>query len=76
VVVTDQDQRVARFAAERGCAIVLALNKWDLLETPEEKVDLVAELPDRLGFIGYAPIVRVSALRAVASTSFFRWSAR
>ncbi len=60
--VTDQDQRVARFAAERGCAIVLALNKWDLLETPEEKVDLVAELPDRLGFIGYAPIVRVSAL--------------
>ncbi len=51
--VTDQDQRVARFAAERGCGIVIALNKWDLLETPEEKTDLVARLPDKLGFIGY-----------------------
>lgn len=60
--VTDQDQRVARFAEERGCGIVIALNKWDLIETPEEKIELVADLPDRLGFIGYAPVVRVSAL--------------
>lgn len=60
--VTDQDQRVARFAEERGCGIVIALNKWDLLATPEEKIGLVEDLPDRLGFIGYAPVVRVSAL--------------
>jgi GTP-binding protein len=60
--VTDQDQRVARFAEERGCGIVIALNKWDLLETPEAKIDLVERLPDKLGFVGYAPIVRVSAL--------------
>lgn len=60
--VTDQDQRVARFAEERGCGIIIALNKWDLLETPEEKTELVANLPDKLGFVGYAPIVRVSAL--------------
>ena len=61
--VTDQDQRVARFAEERGCGILIALNKWDLLETPEEKTELVARLPDKLGFIGYAPVVRVSALK-------------
>jgi len=60
--VTDQDQRVARFAEERGCGIVIALNKWDLVDSPEEKIDLVERLPDKLGFIGYAPIVRVSAL--------------
>lgn len=60
--VTDQDQRVARFAEERGCGIIIALNKWDLLETPEEKTELVKNLPDKLGFVGYAPIVRVSAL--------------
>lgn len=60
--VTDQDQRVARFAEERGCGIVLALNKWDLIGAPEEKTELVARLPEKLGFIGYAPVVRVSAL--------------
>ena len=60
--VTDQDQRVARFAEDRGCGIVIALNKWDLLESPEVKEDIVGRLPDKLGFIGYAPVVRVSAL--------------
>ena len=60
--VTDQDQRVARFAEDRGCGIVIALNKWDLLDTPERKEDIVERLPDKLGFVGYAPVVRVSAL--------------
>jgi GTP-binding protein len=60
--VTDQDQRVARFAEERGCGIVIALNKWDLIDAPEEKIELVARLPEKLGFIGFAPVVRVSAL--------------
>ena len=33
--LTDQDQRVAGMAAERGCAMVIILNKWDLVEGPE-----------------------------------------
>jgi GTP-binding protein len=60
--VTDQDQRVARFAEDRGCGIVIALNKWDLLDSPERKEDIIERLPDKLGFVGYAPVVRVSAL--------------
>jgi len=60
--ITDQDQRVARFAEERGCGMMIALNKWDLVETPEEKIELVSRLPEKLGFIGFAPVVRVSAL--------------
>lgn len=59
--VTDQDQRVARFAEERGCGMLVVLNKWDLLETPEEKIEIVERLPDKLGFVGFAPVVRVSA---------------
>ncbi|MHB1018624.1 MAG: ribosome biogenesis GTPase Der [Coriobacteriia bacterium] len=61
--VTDQDQRIARFAEERGCGMLIVLNKWDLLETPEEKTELVARLPEKLGFVGFAPVVRVSALK-------------
>ncbi len=60
--VTDGDQRVARFAEERGSAIVVLLNKWDLLEDDEQRDDVVEQVTEKLGFIGYAPLLRTSAL--------------
>jgi GTPase len=60
--LTDQDQRVARFAQERGCALIILLNKWDALETDEVKDELVKRISDRLMFVGYAPVLRISAL--------------
>ncbi|HET6351192.1 MAG TPA: ribosome biogenesis GTPase Der [Coriobacteriia bacterium] len=60
--LTDQDQRVARFAQERGCAMIVLLNKWDTLETQEEKDDLLVRIEERLGYVGYAPVLRISAL--------------
>ncbi len=62
VGLTDQDQRVARFASERGCAMIVLLNKWDALESLEEKEELVERVGDRLGYVGYAPVLRISAL--------------
>ncbi len=64
--VTDQDQRVARFAAERGCAMVVVLNKWDIVPGPEGKLEVSATVPEKLGFIGFAPVLRVSALTGTA----------
>lgn len=60
--LTDQDQRIARFAEERGCAMIVLLNKWDTLETEEEKEDLEVKIGERLGFVGFAPVLRISAL--------------
>ncbi|MEG0217047.1 MAG: ribosome biogenesis GTPase Der, partial [Raoultibacter sp.] len=60
--LTDQDQRVAGFAAERGCAMVVVLNKWDLIEGPEAKAEIRELIEDRLGFVGYAPVIAISAL--------------
>ncbi|MEG2368409.1 MAG: ribosome biogenesis GTPase Der [Raoultibacter sp.] len=60
--LTDQDQRVAGFAAERGCAMVVVLNKWDLIEGPEAKAEIRDLIEDRLGFVGYAPVISISAL--------------
>jgi GTP-binding protein len=60
--VTDQDQRVARFAAERGCALILLLNKWDLVEDEDRRSELKYEVEERLGFVSYAPVIRISAL--------------
>ena len=60
--VTDGDQRVARFARERGCAMVVLLNKWDLLLDDEARSRIEELVPDKLGFVHYAPVLRVSAL--------------
>ncbi|MDA3935358.1 MAG: ribosome biogenesis GTPase Der [Actinomycetota bacterium] len=60
--VTDQDQRVARFAAERGCGLILVLNKWDLMDDEEKREALLDQVETKLGFIKYAPMVRLSAL--------------
>ncbi|NTW27948.1 MAG: ribosome biogenesis GTPase Der [Coriobacteriia bacterium] len=60
--LTDQDQRVANFALERGCAIIVLLNKWDALETQEAKDAIAEKITDRLGFISFAPVLRISAL--------------
>ena len=60
--LTDQDQRVARFAHDRGCALVIALNKWDIVEGPEAKADIRERVEDRMMYVGYAPVVAISAL--------------
>jgi GTP-binding protein len=62
VGLTDQDQRVAGLTKEQGCSLVVLLNKWDLIETPERREELVERITDRLVFVGYAPLLRVSAL--------------
>ncbi len=60
--ITDGDQRVARFAEERGCAIVVVLNKWDLLPDDDAREAVEEDMPRKLGFIDYAPMIRTSAL--------------
>lgn len=60
--LTDQDQRVAGYALERGCAMVIVLNKWDLVEGPEAKAEIRERIADRMMFVGYAPVIAISAL--------------
>ena len=60
--LTDQDQRVAGFAAERQCAMVIVLNKWDLVEGPDAKAEVREKIADRMTFVGYAPVVATCAL--------------
>lgn len=57
--LTDQDQRVAGMAKERGCALVVVLNKWDIA-TDKEKIR--EHLNDRMEFVGYANVVLTVAL--------------
>lgn len=60
--LTNEDQRVAGYAAERGCAMAIILNKWDLVEGPEAKEKIRERIEDRMMFVGYAPVIAISAL--------------
>lgn len=60
--LTNEDQRVAGYAAERGCAMVIVLNKWDIVEGPEAKAEVRERIEDRMVFVSYAPVVSISAL--------------
>ncbi len=59
--VAHQDQRLAERIDGAGTVIVLVLNKWDLVPT-EEREQILIDVADRMGFLGYAPILKVSAL--------------
>jgi GTP-binding protein len=60
--LTAQDAHVAGYVVEEGRGLVIAVNKWDLVETDHRTFDeFVAKLRRELPFIEYAPIVAISA---------------
>lgn len=58
--VTHQDQRLAERIDTAGSPVVLLLNKWELLDA-EQRADVTEQMADRLSFLGYAPVLKVSA---------------
>ncbi|MFT6399351.1 MAG: GTP-binding protein [Bradymonadia bacterium] len=61
--VTTQDQRLAGLALDKGRAMVLLLNKWDLVDKDHKTADAhIAALRDQLKFQPDAPVVTLSAL--------------
>lgn len=58
--ITHQDAVVAGYARDAGLALVLILNKIDLLD-PEQRRSLEMEVDSKLKFISYVPQVFLSA---------------
>lgn len=60
--VTEQDTKIAGYAHDKGKAIVVAVNKWDL---PEKETNTMAQyklrVKEGLNFMLYAPILFISA---------------
>ena len=60
--LTAQDAHVAGYVIEEGKGLVIAVNKWDLVEKDHRTFDeFVAQLRRELPFIDYAPVVSISA---------------
>ena len=60
--MTEQDQKVANLAIERGCAIVVLLNKWDLLPDEHAREQMMETVERRMGMAKWANYLRISAL--------------
>jgi GTPase len=58
--VTHQDQRIAREVVDAGVALVIVLNKWDALDEEQREIT-ERSMPDRFGFVGWAPVIRMAA---------------
>lgn len=59
----DQDAKLAGISEEKGRALIIVVNKWDLISKDQRKQEAFREeLKLNLKFIGYAPILFVSAL--------------
>jgi GTP-binding protein len=59
--ITHQDQRLAERIGASGCPVVVVLNKWELVPT-DDRVGILADVGDRLAFLGEAPVLKISAL--------------
>ena len=67
VGVTEQDQKVANMAVDRGCGIVLLLNKWDLIDSQQKRDEVMASLSKRMAFAPWIPFINISALTGRAT---------
>ncbi|MDX6199993.1 MAG: GTPase [Actinomycetota bacterium] len=59
-VISEQDQRVIGMVVEAGRALVLAFNKWDLVDE-DRRPQLAKEIERELARVQWAPRVNVSA---------------
>lgn len=60
--VTDQDAHIAGFILESGRAVVLAINKWDAVDSYQREM-LARSIESRLAFLKFAPILHISAIK-------------
>lgn len=61
-VPSDQDKKIARLVHERGRALVIAMNKWDLIEKDHKTAkNFEDNVRDAFKYTAYAPIIFISA---------------
>jgi GTP-binding protein len=60
--VTDQDAHIAGYILDSGRAVVLAVNKWDAVDSYQRE-QLARSIEHRLAFLKFAPVHHISALK-------------
>jgi GTP-binding protein len=60
--VSEQDAHIAGYVLESGRAVVIAINKWDAIDSYQRQM-LDRSIEQRLAFLKFAPVVNISALK-------------
>jgi GTP-binding protein len=60
--VSDQDAHIAGYILESGRAVVIAVNKWDAIDSYQREM-LLRSIEQRLAFLKFAPVLHISALK-------------
>lgn len=62
VGVTEQDTKIAGYAHDNGKAMIIAVNKWDIVEKDHNTyLKMERDIREKMSFASYAPIVFISA---------------
>ena len=60
---TARDAQIARLIEDAGCAVVVLLNRWDLVTSRAARwAELRLDVGERVRHIGHAPLLRMSAM--------------
>ncbi len=60
--VSDQDAHIAGYVLEAGRAVVIAINKWDAVDSYQRET-LERSVEHRLPFLKFADVLRISAIK-------------
>jgi GTP-binding protein len=70
--LTDQDARIAEFAEENGRALILIVNKWDLVEKETSTLEQYKKrIRKEIKTLDYVPILFISALTGQRVSKLF-----
>ncbi|MEI7474661.1 MAG: ribosome biogenesis GTPase Der [bacterium] len=71
--LTDQDKKIINLSTEHGRAIIIAVNKWDLVEDKTSTTinEFTKKIRQDCPFINYVPIVFISAVTKQRLTNLF-----
>jgi GTP-binding protein len=70
--IAEQDQKIAGIVEGYGKSAIFLLNKWDIVDKPEEAYKiLVDKLSRKMWFMPYVPVLTVSALEKKRITNIF-----
>lgn len=62
--IEEQDKRIAGFARENNRAVIIVLNKWDIVDKDDKTMKVMTEkIRTQFQFLDFAPILFVSSLK-------------
>ncbi len=72
--ITEQDEKIAGIAHEAGKAVIICVNKWDLIEKDNTTTNaFTKKIYDALSYMTYAPLLFISAATGQRVVKLFEY---